>query len=112
MTNGVDREDLMRYLDGELAGHEVDRLESILSGSTELQRELAIFRAMKNDMQDLSFSIPQQSGIWTQVSRRLTRPLGWTLLVAGGLATCPALLVTVTWATPLLAVALAALRVR
>ena len=36
----------------------------------------------------------------------------FTSLVAGGLATCPALLVTVTWPTPLLAVALAALRVR
>ena len=85
MTNGVDREDLMRYLDGELGGHELDRLESLISGSTELQRELAIFRAMKSDMQDLSFSIPRESGIWAQVSRRVTRPLGWMLLVGGGL---------------------------
>lgn len=80
---GVDREDLMRYLDGELPRDELDRLEAMLAGSTELQRELAIFRAMKHDMQDLSFSVPRTSGIWAHVSRRVARPLGWTLLLAG-----------------------------
>ena len=35
-----------------------------------------------------------------------------TSLVTGGSATVPALVVTVTWATPLLAVAVALLRVR
>ena len=83
MTTRADNEDLMRYLDDELPPEERSRLDSLIQGSTELQRELALFRAMKEDFQDLSYSIKHPTGIWDQVSRRLTRPAGWILLVTG-----------------------------
>ena len=73
----------MRYLDGELPPGERRRVEAALSGSTELQRELALFRAIKKDLSDLSFSTGPRNGVWDKVNRRLTRPVGWIFLVAG-----------------------------
>lgn len=79
-------EDLMRYLDGEMPPGERDALEAALRDSTELQRELAIYRAMQSDFRDLSFSPPPGDGsVWGAVNRRLARPLGWILLVGGAL---------------------------
>jgi hypothetical protein len=75
----------MRYLDGELPPSERRRVEAELSGSTELQRELAIFTAMQTDLRELSFRPTlRRDGLWDQVNRRLTRPVGWILLVVGG----------------------------
>jgi len=75
----------MRYLDDELPEEDRGRVGSAIESSTELQRELALFRAMKEDFQDLSYSLEQSAGVWDQVSRRLARPTGWVLLVAGTL---------------------------
>lgn len=80
----IGRESLMRYLDGELPPEDRARVEAAVAGSTELQRELAIFRAMKQDLHDLSFSVgPPPTSVWGRVNRRLTRPVGWVLLVVG-----------------------------
>lgn len=77
-------DELMRYLDGEASPEERSRVEERLGASTELQRELAIFRAMKADFRELSFQpLPPDDSIWGAVNRRLARPMGWTLLVAG-----------------------------
>lgn len=74
----------MRYLDGETSPEERGQLEEQLTTSTELQRELAVFQAMKRDLQDLTFAAPRGSGsVWDQVNRRLTRPLGWVLVIVG-----------------------------
>jgi hypothetical protein len=74
----------MRYLDGEMPPDERRRVESELGTSTELQRELAIFRAMQADFRELSFQPHlERGGVWNEVNRRLTRPVGWILLVAG-----------------------------
>jgi anti-sigma factor RsiW len=74
----------MRFLDGELPVEERLRVEAALARSTELRRELAIFRAMKEDFHGLSFSPTNVTGsIWQQVHLRLTRPIGWLLLVVG-----------------------------
>lgn len=83
MTRGLDRETLMRYLDGELPPEERRRVEGLLQGSTELQRELALFRGLKHDLADLSFSTGPRNGIWEGVNRRLARPVGWIFLVVG-----------------------------
>ncbi len=85
MQSRIDQSDLMRYLDGELTPEERKRIEEQLKRSTELQRELAVYRAMKSDLQDLSFT-PAQVGtsVWSQVNRRLARPLGWIFLTVGG----------------------------
>lgn len=83
----VSRAELMRYLDAEASPEERRRVEERLDGSTELQRELAIFRAMKDDLHDLSFAPhPLDDSIWAVVNRRLARPLGWTLLILGSVA--------------------------
>lgn len=83
MTEAVDRDELMRYLDGELPPEARRRVESALDGSTELRRELELFRALKEDLTGLSFSTGPRNGVWDRVSRRLTRPVGWIFLVAG-----------------------------
>lgn len=84
---GQDRvtgEDLMRYLDGELSAEERERVEARLATSTELQRDLVVFRGMKEDMLGLSFSVrPNGRTAWDAVNRRLTRPLGWIVLITG-----------------------------
>lgn len=80
----VTREDLMRYLDDEVQGAERARIETALNRSTELQRELALFQALKNEVQGLSYGIQAPGSTWDAVNRRLTRPVGWILLVVGG----------------------------
>jgi anti-sigma factor RsiW len=76
-------EDLMRYLDGELSPEERRRVEVAVETSTELSRELALYRAMKEDFQGLSFSPTRPGDTWSRVNRRLTRPVGWALLIVG-----------------------------
>lgn len=77
-------EDLMRYLDGELPADEAVKFDRVLAGSTELQRELALYRALKQNLQGISFSPALTSGsIWDRVSVRLARPFGWLFMVAG-----------------------------
>ncbi|MEZ4417340.1 MAG: hypothetical protein R3E10_16420 [Gemmatimonadota bacterium] len=74
----------MRYLDGELSPEEAVRIEGELASSTELQRDIALFQAMKADLQQLSFD-PQllDGSVWERVHRRLTRPIGWMLILLG-----------------------------
>ncbi len=84
MPDRISHEDLMRYLDGEMPPQEGSALELELERSTELQRELAIYRAMQSDFRELSFAPAATGGsVWAQVNRRLTRPLGWLFLVGG-----------------------------
>lgn len=89
MQSPIDHSDLMRYLDGELTPEQRERVEERLERSTELQRELAVYRAMKSDLIDLTFT-PVRTGtsVWSKVNRRLGRPLGWVFLTVG----------TVVWA--------------
>jgi anti-sigma factor RsiW len=80
----VTTEELMRYLDGESPPDERLRVEDQLATSTELQRELAIFRALKTDIQELHFpAVATRDSVWDQVNARLSRPIGWTLLIVG-----------------------------
>ena len=84
MQSHITHDDLMRFLDGEMTPEEHDRVELAVQSSTELQRELAVFRTMKTDLQDLTFAPPQSGdSVWDQVNRRLARPLGWIFLVVG-----------------------------
>lgn len=84
MAPRVTSEDLMRYLDGEMPPEERARMDTELAGSTELQRELAIFRAMKADFQGLSFHPAEyRESVWDRVNQRVTRPVGWLLVATG-----------------------------
>lgn len=80
----VTTEDLMRYLDGEVTPEERTQVEAGLTGSTELQRELAMYQSMKSDIQDLHFGPGSAQGsVWDQVNARLNRPIGWVLVITG-----------------------------
>ena len=84
MTDPITRDELMLYLDGELPPDERLRVDTALERSTELQRELAIFRSMKGDVQSLELhKADYHRSVWDDVNTRLTRPVGWILLVAG-----------------------------
>jgi len=84
MTSRITSDDLMRYLDGEMPPEERAAVDTELSTSTELQRELAIFRALKADFQELSFHpAHQRESVWDRVNQRVTRPIGWILVAVG-----------------------------
>ena len=77
----------MRYLDGEVGPEERSRIEGAVDTSTELRRELAVYRAMKDDLQSLKLNDGAQGGsVWNAVNRHLARPFGWVLLIVGTLA--------------------------
>ena len=84
MTEPVSKEDLMRYMDGEMPPEQRVRLDAALERATELKRELAIFRAMRTDFQGLSFGPgTYHKSVWDRVNASVTRPIGWILIVVG-----------------------------
>ena len=86
MLERVTHEELMRYLDGEVGPEERGRIETSVDSSTELRRELAVYKAMKNDLQTLNLNDGGPNGsIWYAVNQRLARPFAWLLLVVGSL---------------------------
>jgi hypothetical protein len=81
----IQPDELMRFLDGEVSPEERNRIEAALAGSTELQREFALFRSMKDDLLNIQFEPElRRAAIWDRVNRHLTRPIGWILLLIGG----------------------------
>ena len=80
---GISHETLMRYLDGEVPPEERVRIEAALAESTALQRDVAGFGSIKKDLQSMAFSLEHDGSVWSVVHRRLTRPLGWFLVMAG-----------------------------
>ena len=84
MTEPVSKEDLMRYMDGEMPPEQRVRLDAALERATELKRELAIFRAMRTDFQGLSFDPgTYHKSVWDRVNASVTRPIGWILMIVG-----------------------------
>lgn len=81
----IGHEELMRYLDGELEPEQRRVVEEALERSTELRRELAVFRGLKTDLRDMGANMGTEKSAWDAVSRRLTRPLGWTLVLLGAI---------------------------
>lgn len=79
----VSQDDLMRFLDGEVTPQERAAIEGHLEASSELRRELAIFRSMKEELQDLSFAAHDGNSVWDRIRSRITSPVGWVLAVAG-----------------------------
>jgi ABC-type multidrug transport system fused ATPase/permease subunit len=77
-------ETLMRYIDGEMPPEERAAVEAVLAHSTELQRDIALFSSMHEDLSSLRFRpVTLRNTVWTRVNDRLTRPIGWILLVIG-----------------------------
>ena len=95
--DSIGPDELMRYLDGEMTPEERDRVEARLRESTELQREFAMYRTLKEDVQGLSFQVgPARQSVWDDVNRSLNRPMGFAFLIAG-------LLIWLTYGTYLFA---------
>lgn len=80
----IDEAVLMRYLDGELPPEERRKVEAALEASTDLQRQLAVFRSMHRDLSELRLPVPGPNrSVWGAVNRRLARPMGWIFLTVG-----------------------------
>ncbi len=81
----VSQEDLMRFLDGEVSPAERAAVERVLETSSELRREVALFRSMKENLQDLSLAHGGVS-VWGRIRTRITMPIGWILTTSGVVA--------------------------
>ncbi len=79
----ITHDELMRYLDGELPPERARAVEAALEADTELRREYVIFRRMKADLEEMGGDMRAPGSVWDTVNRRLTRPLGWLLFLAG-----------------------------
>ena len=76
----------MSFLDGEVTPERRAAIEVHLASSSELRREVAIFRAMKEELRDLSFVPPGDGSVWNPIRRRITMPVGSALVSAGVVA--------------------------
>lgn len=79
----IRHDELMRFLDGELPADRAAAIEAALATDTELRREYEIFRRMKADLSEMGNDMRMPASVWDGVNRRLTRPVGWILLLAG-----------------------------
>jgi anti-sigma factor RsiW len=75
------------WADGELSTEEARAVEAHLRTCTECTRELALIRALGGEMKAMAAEQPDRS-VWRGVNRRITRPLGWLLVVAGVVIWC------------------------
>jgi anti-sigma factor RsiW len=76
------QEALSAYADGELTAEEARRIEAHLDGCTECARELALIRTMGGAMRTMSTE-GRHGDVWEGVNRRIARPIGWLLVLAG-----------------------------
>ena len=84
MAERVTHEDVMRYLDGEASPELRERIQREVETSTELHREVTIFKHLRDELRQLNLpgGINGRS-VWADVEQRLSRPLGWLLILAG-----------------------------
>lgn len=84
MAERVTHEDVMRYLDGEASPEVRERIQREVETSTELHREVTIFKHLRDELRqlDLPGGINGRS-VWTDVEQRLSRPFGWLLILVG-----------------------------
>lgn len=69
------------YADGELPPEEAGAVAGHLETCSECARELALIRTMGEAMREVPAKRSQS--VWTEVHRRITRPAGWLLVIAG-----------------------------
>ena len=80
--NGHPRDLLGAYADGELQPTETARVAGHLTTCTECARELALIRSMGGAMRAMAGST-RPRGVWATVHRRISRPIGWLLVIVG-----------------------------
>lgn len=79
----ITHDELMRYIDGELPPERAVAVEAAIETDTELRREYVIFSRMKSDLRAMGGDMRTRSTAWDTVNRRLARPVGWMLFLAG-----------------------------
>jgi hypothetical protein len=70
------------YADGELDAARTAQVASHLTVCTECAREVALIRSMGGAMRTM-IGDTKGRGVWDAVHRRLSRPIGWALIIAG-----------------------------
>jgi anti-sigma factor RsiW len=82
------------YADGELDAAQTARVAEHLTKCTECMRELTLIRSMGGAMRTMVNSTGSR-GVWDAVHRRISRPIGWVLILAG--AAVWAVLLVLEW---------------
>lgn len=76
----------MRLLDGELPAERQAAVRAHLDACTECRRDFVIYQRMKGELQAMAMETGAGPSLWDAVSRRLFRPTGWLLILAGAVA--------------------------
>lgn len=80
----VSEQDLMRYLDGELAPEERARIDRALEQSGDLRAQLEVFRSLRAGLHDLPLSpLPAHASVWDGVAPKLTGRGSRAFVLAG-----------------------------
>jgi anti-sigma factor RsiW len=86
MIHDVVHEDLMRYLDDELPPDRRDAVAAHIEQCTECNRDLHVFQSLKGDLNAIVMRNEPGPSLWAAINHRLTRPIGWVMLVSGAVA--------------------------
>ena len=88
MTDDAFKPLLMGYLDDELTGLEVQRMEEHLRSCPDCAAELKEFRRLKEVTQNMRVAIPDDKyweQYWSNIYNRLERRVGWILISIGSI---------------------------
>ncbi|MCE2455778.1 MAG: hypothetical protein J4G12_08210 [Gemmatimonadetes bacterium] len=87
MRDQISKDDIMRFLDGEMTPEESGEFKARMAESTELKREVELYRKMREELRELPLrSKSRAASAWDKVGHRLERPVGWIFLIAGTVA--------------------------
>jgi len=80
---------LTGYIDGELKGSDLKRVEEHLAECPHCQKLVRDYQRLKEVTAEMKFKDPPQERwdrYWQRVCQRITRGLGWVLFVVGAVA--------------------------
>lgn len=78
----VTHEELMRWLDDELPPERAAWLGGHMERCTECRRERAVFESLGNELR-AAVQVPEAGHVWAGVQKHISRPIGWSLFLAG-----------------------------
>jgi len=77
------------YIDGELKGSDLKRVEEHLAECSHCQKLVRDYQRLKEVTAEMRFKEPPQeiwNSYWQRICQRITRGLGWVLFVVGAVA--------------------------
>ncbi|HUG00989.1 MAG TPA: zf-HC2 domain-containing protein [Longimicrobiales bacterium] len=78
----VTHEELMKWLDDELPPERAVALAGHMERCTECRRERAVFESLGDALRGAVVA-PASGQVWTGVHKHISRPIGWSLFLAG-----------------------------